>query len=129
MRVSVDKAFVKVMLGVFATIVVVAAYPLAAYGTGPVLEAVIAAAVMSLLHLLSGVWAIEYAFDKPPTTFLKVVLGSMGVRLVVMCGLFFLLIKVYEMEVLPLMLALLFFYGVNLGLEIYYLQKKVKLKN
>jgi hypothetical protein len=53
----------------------------------------------------------------------------MGVRLVVMSGAFVLLIKVYDMQVLPLMLALLFFYGVNLGLEIYYLQKKVKLKN
>jgi hypothetical protein len=90
---------------------------------------VVAAAVLSLLHLVSGYWAIEYSFDKPPTTFLKVVLGSMGVRLVVMSGAFVLLIKVYDMQVLPLMLALLFFYGVNLGLEIYYLQKKVKLKN
>ena len=126
---TIDKAFVKVTMGVFAAIVLVAAYPLAVYSTRPILEAVIAAGIIGLLHLLSGVWAIEYSFDKPPTTFLKVVLGSMGIRLVVMCGLFFLLIKVYEMEALPLMLALLFFYVVNLGLEITYLQKKVKLKS
>ena len=90
---TIDRAFVKVTMGVFAAIVLVAIYPLAVYGTRPILEATIAAAVIGLLHLLSGVWAIEYSFDKPPTTFLKVVLGSMGIRLVVMCGLFFLLIQ------------------------------------
>jgi hypothetical protein len=127
--VKFDRAFLKVVLAVFGTITLLSWYPLAAYGTPAIVSSVVAAAVLSLLHLVSGYWAIEYSFDKPPTTFLKVVLGSMGVRLVVMSGAFVLLIKVYDMQVLPLMVALLFFYGVNLGLEIYYLQKKVKLKN
>ena len=126
---KIDKTFLKVVLAVFGIIALLSWYPLSAYGTPEVIKSVVAAAVLSVLHLMSGYWAIEYSFEKPPTTFLKIVLGSMGIRLVVMSGIFVVLIKVYEMQVLPLMVALLFFYGVNLGLEIYFLQKKVKLKN
>lgn len=125
----IDKSFVRVVLVVFGGIVLLSWYPLSLYGTAEVISSIVAAAVLSMFHLVSGYWAIEYAFDKPPTTFLKVVLGSMGIRLVLMSGIFALLIKVFDMKVLPLMLALLFFYVVNLGLEIYYLQKKVKLKS
>jgi len=126
---KIDRAFGKIVLAVFGLIALLSWYPLAAYGTPGVIEAFLASAAVSLVHLLSGCWAIEYSFDKPPTTFLKVVLGSMGVRLVLMSGVFALLVKVCELPALPLVLSLLLFYAVNLGLEIYYLQKKVKLKS
>lgn len=126
---KIEKSFLKIVLVVFGGIGLLSWYPLAVYGTGPVIASIVAAAVMSLVHLVSGYWAIEYSFDKPPTTFLKIVLGSMGIRLILMTGIFVLLIKVYDMPALPLVVALLFFYGVNLGLEIYYLQKKVRLKS
>lgn len=119
----------KIVLVVFGLIALLSWYPLSTYGTPGVVAAFLASAVLSVVHLLSGCWAIDYSFDKPPTTFLKVVLGSMGVRLVLMSGIFIVLIKVCDIPALPLMLSLLFFYGVNLGLEIYYLQKKVKLKS
>jgi len=126
---TIDRAFVKIVLVVFGLIALLSWYPLAAYGTPGVVAAFFASAALSLVHLLSGCWVIEYSFDKPPTTFLKVVLGSMGVRLALMSGVFAVLVKVCELPVLPLMLSLLLFYAVNLGLEIYYLQKKVKLKS
>ena len=126
---KIDRAFVKIVLVVFGLIALLSWYPLSVYGTPGVVAAFFASGALSVLHLLSGCWAIEYSFDKPPTTFLKVVLGSMGVRLVLMSGIFVVLIKVCDLPVLPLMLSLLLFYGVNLGLEIYYLQKKVKLKS
>ena len=126
---TIDRAFVKIVLAVFGLIALLSWYPLAAYGTPGVVAAFFASAALSLVHLLSGCWVIEYSFDKPPTTFLKVVLGSMGVRLVLMSGVFALLVKVCELPALPLVLSLLLFYAVNLGLEIYYLQKKVKLKS
>jgi hypothetical protein len=126
---KIDRAFLRVVIVVFAGIAVFSWYPLSKYATPEVVSSILAAAALSIFHLASGYWAIEYSFDKSPTTFLKVVLGSMGIRLVLMSGVFVVLIKVYDMRVLPLMLSLLFFYGVNLSLEIYYLQKKVKLKN
>lgn len=126
---KIDRSFGKIVLGVFGLVALVSWYPLATYGTPGVVTAFFASAAVSLVHLVSGCWAIEYSFDKPPTTFLKVVLGSMGIRLVLMSGIFALLVKVCELPPLPLVLSLLLFYAVNLGLEIYYLQKKVKLKS
>lgn len=87
-----------------------------------------AAAAMSLVNFLLGFLAIEYSFEKSHTTFLKTVLGGMGVRLLAMTAAVVVLIKIYELDALVLMLTLLGYYVLNLTFEIVFLQKKVSLK-
>lgn len=92
-------------------------------------RSVAAGVILSALNFLTGFAAIEYAFDKSHTTFLKVILGGMVARLAIMTGAVVVLVMVYNLHSLALMLSLLGFYAVNLTLEIYFLQKKVSLKN
>jgi len=88
----------------------------------------IAAMLMSLINILLGYIAIETSFEKGSITFLKIVLGGMGARLLLMAGTVFVLIRYFSFEPLPLTLTLLFYYALNLGLEIYLLEHRVTVR-
>ena len=87
-----------------------------------------AGAGVSLLNFLLGFFAIEYSYERSHTTFLKIVLAGMLVRLLAMTAAVVVLIKIYEFDALALMLTLLGYYVVNLTIEVVFLQKKVSLK-
>jgi len=126
--VRIDWAFLRVVAFAFAGAALLAAYPLSEMATREVAGGVLAGAAMSLVNLLLGYAAIEYAFDKPHTTFLKFVLGGMVARLMLMWGVLFVLVGIFRVHAASLMLTLLFFYVLNLVLEIAYLQKRIQLK-
>ena len=89
------------------------------------LVAAAAGAALSTLNVLAGFLAIEYAFEKSYTTFLKAVLGGMGVRMVVMLGALLALIVFVRLHAVALTLSLLGFYLVYLILEILFIQRKM----
>ena len=116
---------------ILATLIVsfgVSAYPLARYASREILTAVIAGALLSTLNIAVGYAAIEYAFNKSMTTFTKVVIGGMGIRLLVILAAMVFLIAVVQLHVAALTLSLLYFYAVYLVLEILFIQKKVLAK-
>ncbi|MEX0736432.1 MAG: hypothetical protein WEB62_05255 [Bacteroidota bacterium] len=125
---KIDWAFLKIVALSWGGVVVLAVYPMSVYATGPVVDGFVAGGLMSLAHLLLGYAFIELGFEKSNTSFLKIVLGGSVVRLLLLVGGVFLLVRVYGFDSLWLMLSLLLFYGLNLTLEIYLLQKKVSLK-
>jgi len=55
--------------------------------------------------------------------FLKLTIGSMGIRLFVIAGVIFLLLKVLNFEIYGLIISLLLFYFVFLGVEVLFLGK------
>jgi hypothetical protein len=126
--VKIDWSFLRVVLICFACAAVLAYYPISEFATREVLHSIIAGSIMSFANLMLGYLAIEASFERSHTTFLKYVLGGMVGRLMLMWGTFLLLIRVYGFHPASLMLTLLFFYAMNLGLEIYYLQKRVSTK-
>jgi hypothetical protein len=126
--VKIDWAFLKIVALSWGGVVVLAVYPMSVYATGPIVESFLASGLMSLAHLLLGYAFIELGFEKSNTSFLKIVLGGSVVRLLLLVGGVFLLVRVYGFHSLWLMLSLLLFYSLNLALEIYLLQKKVSLK-
>jgi hypothetical protein len=106
-----------------------AAYPLSRYGSPEVINAVVAGALLSTVNVLLGFFAIEYAFDKSYTVFLKAVLGGMGLRMVLLLGVMIVLILVFHMHTVALTVSLLSLYLIYLILEILFIQKKVLLRN
>lgn len=126
---KIGKNFPVQVVGVLCVASLVAAYPLAHYGSRETVIAAVVGALLSTVNVLAGFLTIEYSFDKSHTTFLKAVLGGMGVRMAVLLGALIFSIKVVELEVVPLTITLLSFYLVYLGMEILYLQKKVATKN
>lgn len=117
---------VALTLGVAAAL---AAYPLSRYGSPEVIRAAAAGAVLSTVNVLAGFFAIEYAFDKSYTVFVKAVLGGMGVRMLLLLGAMVVLILVFHMHTVALTVSLLSLYVVYLVLEILFIQKKVSLRN
>ncbi len=126
---KIDWGFMRLVLYCAIGVAAIIAYPLSSITSREVVQSVIAGGLASLLHLLLGYAAIEVGFEKPNTTFLKIILGGTVIRLLLLVGIVLLLVKVYGFHTLSLMISLLFFYVMNLALEIHLLQKKVSLKN
>ena len=125
---KIDWSFLRLVVLCFAGAALLTYYPISEFATLEVTRSIIAGGVMSLINLLLGYLAIEVSFERSHTTFLKFVLGGMVGRLLLMWGILLLLIRVYGFHSASLMLSLLFFYALNLALEIYYLQKRVSTK-
>jgi hypothetical protein len=115
-----------ITLGVVALL---GAYPLLRYAPADIQCAVFLGAVMSTVNVLLGFLAIEYSFDKSYTTFLKAVLGGMGVRMALLLGVLLVLIRFGGLHAVALTVSLLGFYAVFLVLEVLFIQKKVLIKN
>jgi hypothetical protein len=125
---KIDWSFLRLMVFCFVGTAVLAYYPISEFATIEVMHSVIAGSIMSFANLLLGYLAIEASFERSHTTFLKYVLGGMVGRLLLMWGAFLLLIRVFGFHSASLMLTLLFFYVMNIGLEIFYLQRRVSAK-
>lgn len=123
-----DYSFIRTAVLWQIGIAVVIAYPLAELATADIRVAVVAAWVLSVVYLCAGILFIEYSYTKSNLTFLKVVLGGITVRLLAMGALVITLIQVYDVRPLPLLISLMFFYGIGLMLEIKLLQKKASQK-
>lgn len=119
-------SFPKQILLTLLTMGVVALYPLLMSGSGEVVGAVLVGVGLSTVNVLAGYLSLSYGFDRGDSTFLKVVLGGMGIRMVAMLGLLVLLIKFAGLPVVPLLIALLSSYVVYLILEIRYIQKRFR---
>lgn len=105
------------------------AYPLTASASGEVRAAVAAGAALSTFNVMLGYMAIRYSFDRSHTTFLKAVLGGMGLRLLFMLGAFIALIAGFGMQPVALTVSLLGFYTVFMVLEIVYIQRRMTVRN
>ena len=123
------KSFPAQVAGVLALAAAVLAWPLAAYATSDVRWAVAAGAAVASANVLLGYLAIRYAFGRSYTTFLKAVLGGMGVRLLLMLGAFTLLLLAFRMHALALTCSLLGFYAIFMILEIVFLQRQMAARN
>ena len=125
---KIDWSFLKLVFLCFAVTAVLTYYPISEFATADVLRSIIAGGLMSFINLLLGYAAIEMSYERSHTTFLKYVLGGMVARLMLMWGVLLLLIGYYHFHSASLMLSLLFFYIMNLVLEIFYLQKRISSK-
>ena len=104
-------------------------YPLSVFASPNAVKGVVAGGIVGFLNLILGYVAIEFGFDKSNTAFLKIVLGGMVIRLLLMWSALAVMLKYYDFHEASLIFALLFMYIMALVLEIYYLQKKVAVKS
>lgn len=118
---SLPKQVLAVITGAF----LIGAYPCAMQASAATIAALIAGALMSTANVLLGYAAIEYSAGRSYTTFIKFVLGGMGIRMAAMLVTFFLGIRVFELPVVPFSVSMFTFYVVYLILEILYIQSRV----
>jgi len=126
--VKIDWTFLRLVLYCTLGVIGLVIVPLALFSQPEIVRSVVASGAASLFHLLVGYALIELGFDKSNTTFLKIILGGTLVRMMVLVGIVFVLIRIYQFHTMSLMISFLAYYVLNLILEIYLLQKKVALK-
>jgi hypothetical protein len=107
---------------------VLAAYPLHKTGNPEITIGFITGCLISLASVTAGYLLIEYGIDKPNATFLKIILGGMAGRLILIPVIVVVLVRVFEFHVLSLTVSLFFFYFLFLVVEILFLNKKLALK-
>ncbi|MEO5931423.1 MAG: hypothetical protein ABIR47_15930 [Candidatus Kapaibacterium sp.] len=116
--------FIKTVLLILAVLAAVLAYPLYAWCTAPVMNAIVASAIIAFVNALLGLFALEYAIDKPNNTFMIAVFGGMGLRM----GLILVTITILLVtgaHPLALSLSLMGFYVVYLVAEIIYITREL----
>ena len=127
--IKIDRRFPLQVGGTFCLLAAIAAYPLIAWGSPAVSLAALVGGVLSTCNVLVGFLAIEYGFEKSYTTFLKVVVGGMGLRMAFMLGMLLVLILACHLHAVALTVSMVAFTLIYLVLEIFYLQAKMDVKN
>ncbi|MER3523333.1 MAG: hypothetical protein C4326_04530 [Ignavibacteria bacterium] len=121
---KIDKRFPLHIAGLLAVGLLVTAIPASREGSDTLL-AVIVGALLSTANVLAGFFAIEYSFDKSHATFLKAVLGGMGIRMVAMLAILVALLRFAHLPAVVLVASVLGFYLAFLIVEVLYIQRKV----
>lgn len=125
MRASDDIGRFFRQVGVVAAVAgVLTAYPV--YATWG-LEAFLAATVgfgISTLNVLIGGASALWALDKPQPVFLKTILGGMAARMIAICVIFIVLVRMTDFSVLALGSSLFAFYLIYQVLEIRFLTRR-----
>ncbi|MGH2567918.1 MAG: hypothetical protein ACRDGA_06225 [Bacteroidota bacterium] len=126
---KVDWVFLR-WVGLYAAVIAaLLLYPISVLVDEETFRSIAAGGFISIGHILLGYASVEVGYRKKSTTFLKIVLGGMVLRLFLMAGVVLVLLNVYRYDAFSLVFSLLVYYVMNLVLEIYLLQKKVSVKN
>ncbi len=123
-----DVAFPRRILLTVLVVGVLSICPLAVYANRQMIYGIIAGCAVSVANVLAGYLSIEYAFDRSNTAFLRIILGGMGIRLLVVAAAIVLLLKVFHMDIYGLVFSFFFFYIVFAVLEILFLNRKISLR-
>jgi F0F1-type ATP synthase assembly protein I len=107
---------------------VLAAYPLFKAGDREITVGFITGCLISLVSVTVGYLLIEYGIEKPNATFLKIILGGMVVRLILIPVVVVVLIRIFQFHLVSLTASLFLSYFLFLIVEILFLNKKLALK-
>ncbi|MEE9224583.1 MAG: ATP synthase subunit I [Bacteroidota bacterium] len=124
-----DMKFPRQILLATLAVGLLASYPMYLWADREVVVGVLTGGLISLVNVLIGYVSVEFAFNKSNATFLKVVLGGMGVRLSLIAVTLIVLIKVSSVHLYSLISSMLFFYFLYITFEILFINKKIALKN
>ncbi len=104
------------------------AYPVLKLGSIGTVRAAACGAFLMTANVLAGYAAVNYSIGKSTTTFMKYVLGGMGIRMLVLVVIMLILIERFEVDAGALVASMGIFYVVYVTLEIIFIQQKVNAK-
>lgn len=124
---TIDWSGFRMQGALFPALIGVASVIVALTSSEEATQSVFASGMLCFLHVFAGHIILEKSFGKPPTSFLKRVLGGMGLRLGMMLLALLLLLRTHWFDVTWLLLSLLGWYALALVFEITALQRKAAL--
>ncbi len=114
---------VLIVLGVVSTLII------SLYCNGKFGGAYIVGALLGIVNGVLGFLTIERFVDKRTLAFLRGVFLGMGIRLVLLLGVFILLLEVAHIDVAGMVSGLLIFYFTMTVLEVIFLNKRMNYRN
>lgn len=84
--------------------------------------------LLGLLNVLIGYFFIEYGYNKSIAKFLKILVGGMGLRLLILISLLFFFIKYLNLHIFTFIISLFVFYVIFLIFELVYIEKRLNSK-
>jgi hypothetical protein len=112
-------SFPKQIAVAFVSLCALGAYPLMKFGSAPAMLAAICGGIVMTGNVLLGYAAVQYSIGKSTATFMKVVLGGMGVRMLALLLITALLIKGCGLDAAAI---------VYLVLELIFIQQKISVR-
>ncbi len=105
-------------------VIVLGSYPVWKYFTVNQINSFVFGYIVSLMNAIIGYKLNTMAFGKPTKTFMMLVFGGMGIRLILVMLFLVILIQFTTLDSLSLVGSVFFFYTLFISIEIYFLHKK-----
>lgn len=105
-------------------VIVLGAYPIWKYFTVTQINSFVFGYIISLINAIIGYKLNTIAFSKPTKSFMVIVFGGMGIRLIVVMLFLVILIQFTSLDSFSLVGSVFFFYMLFISIEIYFLHKK-----
>lgn len=119
---------IRILVAVIVLISGVSIAIISGYSTGHFGGSYFLGAGLGVANGVVGFVTIEKFIDKSTLVFLKGVFLGMGIRLMLLLGIFILLIKVFDRDIVALVVGLLIFYFAMTVFEIIFLNRRLALK-
>ena len=116
--------FLKYILVYSAVVLLIAIYPIFFFATKVQALSIAVGYIISFINVLIGYTLNKSALGKNTKSFMVMVLGGMGIRLMIVAILLVLLLNYTQLESISLVSSVFFFYFLFISIEIYFLLKK-----
>ncbi len=116
--------FIKQLVIVSLVIIAISAFPLWKYASQVQMYGIICGFAIGLLNAVIGYFLNTLAFNKPTKSFMVIVFGGMGLRMILIAILLLILLYFAKFDEVSLVGSVFFFYMLYVSLEIAYLHKK-----
>lgn len=125
MKINV-KQFFKYLGFVIVLFWILISYPLFKFADVGFIKSFITGFLISLFNSIFGFLIIKWGINKPNKEFVKLILGSVAIRLSLITSLIFALLKFLNFEIYGLVISLILFYFIFFFVEVFFLGKLTK---
>lgn len=119
-----DSGFTKGIIAASLIVIVVCIYPISVYASQVQVYSFVCGYIIALLNALAGNRLNTLALSKPGKSFMVIVFGSMGLRMMFIVIFLVILIYFAKLDDFALVGSVFFFYIIFVSIEIFYLHKQ-----
>lgn len=116
--------FIKIIAISSFIVLVLAVYPVVTYSSATQINSFVCGYVISLLNALLGYKLNAMAIGRSVKSFMILVFGGLGLRILVVVLLLLIMLQFESFEAVSLISSVFFFYVLFISIEIYFLHKK-----
>ncbi len=125
---SMRKRMFRILFSSLATMGIISLFLILEFASGAFELAYFLGALVGVANGIIGFMTIDRFIDKSNLAFLKGVFLGMGIRMLLLIGIFVLFIKVFSIHVIGLVTGLLIFYFAMTIFEVAFLNKRIEIK-